>query len=342
MCSAWSLHFPHQSEQEQRKVSFLYNEAAAATTEYAIFLLLLIVSAMVGFVAVSGMTHFIFQRAYTAVMPSNAESANLVISQPLIDQKLRTLVQHGSRTATDLDFVVTILGGLLGLCFAVVLVMSFAKSPRRRAREQPKPQSMTAEQLREVHRRTLFAKRNLLRRVLGRFLDERRIIDLPVQYFMSEQVQTVTPDTPLERVCHIMRQKGIRHLVVTGNDGQPQGVISSHDPRCRTGSTARDVMTAELSTVDPEVPISQAITLLVQQGISSLPVVRDGKLAGILTTTDILIGFQALIQAWELVHQPAADSDELEATECEGDPALTVPDEENNSPHDPSSETCVC
>jgi len=334
----WSL---AHSEPSRKRVSFLRSEAAATTTEYAVFLLILTVSAMVGFVAVSGITHFVFQQAYTALAPVNTETVNLAASRPLIDHTLRSVARAGQDTFTRVELFATVLGGLLGLFFAVVLVISFMKPRHRKTHEHPRPKSTTPQQLRDAHRRVLFAKRNLLRRVLGRFLDERRTIDLPVQYFLSERVEAVPPDAPLERVRQIMRQKGIRHMVVAENNGQPLGVISSHDLCCRNGSQARDVMTAELCTVDPETPISQAITLLVQQGISSLLVVRDGKLAGILTTTDILIGFQALVQAWELVHQQASDTDELETAECDAAPVLTVSNEEENSSDDPSSETCA-
>jgi len=340
MLSAFSLHALDRNRQKQRKVSFLYGETATTTTEYAVFLLILTVSAMAGFVTVSGITHFVFQQAYTAMLPVSAEN-NLPSSQSLIDRALGSLVQNGSHGVTRLDFFVTVLGGLLGLFFAVILVMSFMKPRHRKTQEHPQQKHLVVQQLREIHRRVLYAKRNLLRRVLGRSLDERRVIDLPVEYFMSEQVEAVAPDTPLERVRHIMRRKGIRHLIVADESNQPLGIISSHDLRCRSGSTARDAMTAEPYTVGPEVPISQAITLLLQHGISCLPVVQNGKLAGILTTTDILIGFQALIQAWELVHQPPADIEEPEATECDGNSALTI-SHEDKTPRDASSAQCVC
>ena len=48
------------------------------------------------------------------------------------------------------------------------------------------------------------------------------------------------------------------------------------------------IMTSEVVTVEPDTTVTQAARLMVQHGISSLPVVQDGKLVGILTETDVI------------------------------------------------------
>jgi CBS domain-containing protein len=48
------------------------------------------------------------------------------------------------------------------------------------------------------------------------------------------------------------------------------------------------IMTSEVVTVGPDTTVTQAARLMVQHGISSLPVVHDGKLVGILTETDVI------------------------------------------------------
>lgn len=47
-------------------------------------------------------------------------------------------------------------------------------------------------------------------------------------------------------------------------------------------------MTTEVVTVDPATPVTAAARLMVQHGISSLPVVESGKLVGIITETDVV------------------------------------------------------
>jgi CBS domain-containing protein len=51
----------------------------------------------------------------------------------------------------------------------------------------------------------------------------------------------------------------------------------------------RDLMTAEPVSCRPEEPCAQAATLMRQEDCGSIPVVRDGKLVGIVTDRDIVI-----------------------------------------------------
>jgi CBS domain-containing protein len=52
--------------------------------------------------------------------------------------------------------------------------------------------------------------------------------------------------------------------------------------------TAGDVMTANPTTVSPDESLVRVVDLIVEQHISGLPVVEQGKLVGIVTETDLL------------------------------------------------------
>jgi CBS domain-containing protein len=53
--------------------------------------------------------------------------------------------------------------------------------------------------------------------------------------------------------------------------------------------TVRDIMTNEVSTVSPEMPVENAARTLFSQSISGMPVVdADGKLVGVITEFDII------------------------------------------------------
>ncbi len=51
----------------------------------------------------------------------------------------------------------------------------------------------------------------------------------------------------------------------------------------------RDLMTSSPATVGPDEPCAQAATLMREEDCGSIPVVRDGKLVGIVTDRDITI-----------------------------------------------------
>ncbi len=125
---------------------------------------------------------------------------------------------------------------------------------------------------------------------------------------MSRDVEVVAPDTALMEIQERMNRHGFRHLLVV-EDGRLVGVLSDRDvlraispdidtlveePRdVKTlARPAREVMRADPITTRPGTPIEEAGRLLLERSISCLPVVdRGGKIAGIVTSRDILRHF---------------------------------------------------
>ena len=50
----------------------------------------------------------------------------------------------------------------------------------------------------------------------------------------------------------------------------------------------KDVMKKHLVTVKPQTPIKEAARLMAEKKVGCLPVLSDGNLVGLVTTTDIL------------------------------------------------------
>ncbi len=63
-------------------------------------------------------------------------------------------------------------------------------------------------------------------------------------------------------------------------------------------------MTANPRTVTPDTPVAAVITMMLAQRISCLPVVEEGQLQGIITTSDLLMALQCVLR---LVEQQALD-----------------------------------
>jgi predicted transcriptional regulator len=95
-----------------------------------------------------------------------------------------------------------------------------------------------------------------------------------------------------------MREAKIRHLLVCGPERELLGVVSDRDLRGKSAKTARELMSAQVHTISPDTLMSTAITRIVHAGISSLPVVEDGRLCGMITTTDLVLALQVLLQLW--------------------------------------------
>lgn len=128
------------------------------------------------------------------------------------------------------------------------------------------------------------------------------------------QVMTAAPEcvhletTALELV-RTFHAKGFRHLPVTDASGRLVGIISDRDVLRALGPgdaldrealakiPAADLMSTDLVTVGPQAALAEAVGLLVEHGISSLPVLVDGILVGILTTTDLYLTLQILLHS---------------------------------------------
>ncbi|MDP3395221.1 MAG: CBS domain-containing protein, partial [Methanoregula sp.] len=50
----------------------------------------------------------------------------------------------------------------------------------------------------------------------------------------------------------------------------------------------RDIMTRDPVTLPPEAPVIDALRIMSAQDFGRIPVVKDGKILGIVTRTDIL------------------------------------------------------
>jgi nucleotide-binding universal stress UspA family protein len=76
------------------------------------------------------------------------------------------------------------------------------------------------------------------------------------------------------------------------NNGVVVGIITDRDLRRLTGTLdttlVKDAMTEHVITVTVDTPIAEAARLLRERKIGGLPVVDDGKLAGMITVTDVL------------------------------------------------------
>jgi len=147
----------------------------------------------------------------------------------------------------------------------------------------------------------------------GREADELEALSWPdglrVQDFMTRSPVAIPSDALVEGAAAMMRTRKLRHLPVTDRGGRLVGIITDRDLRQvifdpaiqarlgRAGETlkalaVRDVMTWGVITVRPETAIRDAAWLMREQRVGALPVLRSGRLVGILTERDVLRAFE--------------------------------------------------
>lgn len=120
---------------------------------------------------------------------------------------------------------------------------------------------------------------------------------------MSHPVITVSPDTPVLDAVDMLRKEHIRRAPVV-QDGKLVGIVAEKDMLNASPSSAtllsvwevnylvskikvKDVMTRKVLTVTEDTPIEEAARIMADNKVGGLPVMRDGKVVGIITETDI-------------------------------------------------------
>ncbi|MBV0925288.1 CBS domain-containing protein [Halomicroarcula limicola] len=119
------------------------------------------------------------------------------------------------------------------------------------------------------------------------------LVPLPVREVMQTPARTISPESPVVEAATRLRDEGIGSLVVE-RDGDCVGIITESDVVAVAAEegdtralTVEDVMSTALVTVEADADVETAVERLRTHGIKKLPVVEDGELVGIVTTTDI-------------------------------------------------------
>lgn len=118
---------------------------------------------------------------------------------------------------------------------------------------------------------------------------------------MSSPVKTITPETILEEAGRLMLRYGHTGLPVVRGE-QVVGVISRRDVEKATHhglghAPAKGFMTSNMITVSPATPVSVVRELMIRHDIGRLPVLKEGKLVGIVSRTDVLRTLHGEVQA---------------------------------------------
>ncbi len=113
-----------------------------------------------------------------------------------------------------------------------------------------------------------------------------------VDSIMESNVLMVRDDDLLDFAKSLMEWYGFDRLPVENTKGQIRGVITSKDiesfaSRATEQSLVSECMTADVLTVPPERSVEKAEKIMIANGIGSLPVVRDDRVIGIITSDDI-------------------------------------------------------
>ena len=110
------------------------------------------------------------------------------------------------------------------------------------------------------------------------------------------QVTTISPDATIGDVVAALAEHGIGALVVSSDGSTIVGIVSERDVVRRlhqvgasvTEETVASVMTTEVHTCQPDAAVEDLMATMTEHRIRHVPVVVDGKLAGIVSIGDVV------------------------------------------------------
>ncbi len=109
-------------------------------------------------------------------------------------------------------------------------------------------------------------------------------------------VITVAPGDSVQSIVDTLSRHRIGAVLVTDKAGGIAGIVSERDVvRAMAGDaagvarkTAADIMTAKVRTCSPNDTETDLVTLMTEHRIRHLPVVSNGKLAGMISIGDVV------------------------------------------------------
>ena len=138
---------------------------------------------------------------------------------------------------------------------------------------------------------------------------------------IASQLMTATPfaigaDAPLSQAVRLMTDRGVSGLPVLDAAGHVAGVLTEGDLLRRVeigtaeaagrlaslftsgrsagnyvrthGRRVRDAMTSDVVSIREDTPVTEVVRLMQRHGVKRLPVVRDGRLVGIVSRADLV------------------------------------------------------
>lgn len=117
-----------------------------------------------------------------------------------------------------------------------------------------------------------------------------------IRDIMTRTVVTAATHTPVREVAEIMRERNVGGVVLCAEDGAPAAFITDRDVAVSVVAAGRDALapasdhaSSPVVTGEPDMDLREAATLMARFGIRRLPVLEDGRLAGIVTLDDIAV-----------------------------------------------------
>ncbi|MEN6591855.1 MAG: CBS domain-containing protein [Methanobacterium sp.] len=124
---------------------------------------------------------------------------------------------------------------------------------------------------------------------------------MKVEDIMSDEVVVMQENQQVSHARNLMLKHGLSRVVIVDTQGKPVGIVTEKDLSRKMRGNGPEwkrrpidkisigrAMTEGLVTTRPSDDVQNVVELMLKNGISSIPVVDDDGLTGIVTKTDLL------------------------------------------------------
>jgi CBS domain-containing protein len=117
-----------------------------------------------------------------------------------------------------------------------------------------------------------------------------------VEEIMTTNPRTVKVDDTVLDAARVMRDSDIGDVIVT-EDGQVTGILTDRDIVVRAvadgrdadSTTVGDICTTGIQAIEPDASVDDALRTMREHDIRRLPVVKNGRPAGIVSLGDLAV-----------------------------------------------------
>lgn len=111
----------------------------------------------------------------------------------------------------------------------------------------------------------------------------------------SSSVFSISADASVDAAVNEMNRQRVGSLLIKDGQDSVVGIFTERDVLVRIVSAGldpkktavREVMTEDFESISPDTSVEDAMQLMTEQRVRHLPVLRDGKLCGMISIGDV-------------------------------------------------------
>lgn len=108
---------------------------------------------------------------------------------------------------------------------------------------------------------------------------------------MTTDVLTVTPDMSVDEVRDLLFQHGVHGVPVVDHSERLVGIVSVVDLAGKLGTRVLHIMAHNPVTASEDASVGEIASLMLTHRVRRVPVLREGRLVGIIGASDIIRAF---------------------------------------------------